>query len=88
MTKGNPLGSNHATTPVIDRLMDDVLTRRQSQIVRMYFLDQMTEREIACKLGLSAASISQHLYGKMRGGKRVGEAIPKLRKKIREVVGS
>ena len=72
------------TFPVIDKLIDEVLTRRQNQIVRMYFLDQMTEREIAGKLGISAASISQHLFGKMRRGKRVGGAIPKLRKKISE----
>lgn len=73
------------TFPFIDRLLDEVLTRRQNQIVRMYFLNQMTEREIAGKLGISAASISQHLFGKMRGGKRVGGAIPKLRKKISDV---
>jgi RNA polymerase sigma factor (sigma-70 family) len=73
------------TFPVIDTLIDEVLTRRQNQIVRMYFLDQMTEPEIAGKLGISTASISQHLFGKMRSGKRVGGAIPKLRKKIRDV---
>ena len=51
----------HRSFPVIVRLMDEVLTRRQKQIVRMYFLDQMTERKIANGLGLSTASISQHL---------------------------
>ena len=47
------------TFPVIDKLMDEVLTERQSQIVRMYFLDRMTEREIAAELGLSQRHRSQ-----------------------------
>ena len=65
-------------------LMDEVLTPRQNQIVRIYFLDKMTECEIADRLGISASSISQHLFGKKRGGKRVGGAISKLTKVLIE----
>jgi RNA polymerase sigma factor (sigma-70 family) len=72
------------TFPVVMEMIDDQLTPRQGQIVRMYFLDQMTEREISAKLDISVASVSQHLFGKMRGGKRVGGAIPKLRRELRE----
>lgn len=42
----------------------------------------MTEYEISKQLGISVPSVSQHLFGKSRGGKRVGGAIPKLRKKL------
>ena len=48
----------------------------------MYYLDQMTEHEIAGELGIRATSVSRHLFGKVRGGKRVGGAIPKLRKSL------
>ena len=68
--------------PVVMNKIDEVLTPRQKEIVRMYYLDQMTEHEIAGELGISASSVSQHLFGKVRGGKRVGGAIPKLRKRL------
>lgn len=48
---------------------------------------QMTEHEIAGELGISASSVSQHLFGKVRGGKRVGGAIPKLRQKLKGRAG-
>ena len=67
--------------PVVEKLIEQVLTDRQKQIVRMYFPERMTEKEIAGKLGLSTTSVSQHLFGKVRGGKRVGGAIPKLRRR-------
>lgn len=38
--------------------------------------------EIADLLDLSAATISQHLFGKRGHGKCIGGAIPKLRKKL------
>jgi len=70
--------------PRVRVLMRERLTERQEQIVRPYFLDQMTEREIARLLGISTSSVSQHLFGKLRNGKRVGGAIPKLRKYVVE----
>ena len=70
--------------PVVEKLIEQVLTDRQKQIVRMYFPERMTEKEIAGKLGLSTTSVSQHLFGKVRGGKRVGGAIPKLRRRLSE----
>ena len=68
--------------PVVMNKIDELLTPRQKEIVRMYYLDQMTEHEIAGELGISASSVSQHLFGKVRGGKRVGGAIPKLRRQL------
>ena len=68
--------------PVIRQAMGQTLTARQCEIVELYFFGGKTETEIAGLLDLSAATVSQHLFGKKRAGKWVGGAIPKLRKKL------
>ena len=68
--------------PLVHNLMDEVLTPRQREIVHLYFFKKMAEHEISRQLGISVPSVSQHLFGKSRGGKMVGGAIPKLRKKL------
>ncbi|MFC1587546.1 sigma factor-like helix-turn-helix DNA-binding protein [Planctomycetota bacterium] len=68
--------------PVIQNLMTEVLTDRQREIVRLYFLEQKTEYEISELLGITVATVSQHLFGKRRAGRLIGGAIPKLRKKL------
>jgi RNA polymerase sigma factor (sigma-70 family) len=68
--------------PIIHRFMNEVLTARQREIVKLYFLEKRTEQEIAQHLGISAVTVSQHLFGKRRKGRLVGGAIPKLRKKL------
>ncbi len=66
--------------PRILQALEEVLTSRQREVVRMYFLDSLTVYEIAERLGVSPPCVSQHLFGRSRGGKRVGGAIPKLRR--------
>ena len=68
--------------PIVLDMIDKALTPRQREIVHLYFFEQMTEGEIAKRLGISVPSVSQHLFGKSRGGKIVGGAIPKLRKTL------
>ncbi len=71
--------------PLVFHLMDEVLTPTQREIVHLYFFKKMTQHEISQQLGISVPSVSQHLFGKSRGGKRVGGAIPKLRKKLTQM---
>lgn len=71
--------------PLVLKLMDEVLTPRQREVVYLYFFRKMTEHEISQQLGISVPSVSQHLFGKSRGGKTVGGAIPKLRKKLAQM---
>ncbi|MDP6775705.1 MAG: sigma factor-like helix-turn-helix DNA-binding protein [Candidatus Latescibacteria bacterium] len=68
--------------PTVLKFVDEALTPRQRKIVRLYFLERMAEHEIAERLGISVPGVSQHLFGKSRGGKRVGGAIPGLRRKL------
>ena len=66
--------------PTIRAIIDEILTTRQREVVSLYFLEGLNQREIAEKLGISQQSVSEHLYGKIRNGHTVGGALRKLRK--------
>ena len=61
-------------------LIQTKLTPKQRQIVELYFHKDMTQQEIAQELGLSQQVVCKHLFGVLRGGRRVGGAMTKLRK--------
>lgn len=56
------------------------LTQRQREVVQLYYFGRLTETQIAERLGIPQQVVSQHLHGVMRHGRRVGGAIPKLKK--------
>jgi len=60
------------------------LTPRQRQVVELYCLEGQTQVKVATALGISQATVSQHLMGKLRGGHHVGGAFRKIRKAIRK----
>jgi RNA polymerase sigma factor (sigma-70 family) len=60
------------------------LTQRQREVVQLHFLGGLTETEIGRRLDIPQQVVSQHLHGVLRKGKRVGGAIPKLRKLCRK----
>ncbi len=64
----------------INALIRTELTGRQRQVVQMYYFENRTQDEIAAELDIPQQVVSQHLFGVMRNGKRIGGAIPKLRK--------
>ncbi len=66
--------------PLLERAIRDELTARQREIVVLYFLRGLNQRQIAELLGITQQSVSEHLYGKVRGGRSVGGALRKLRK--------
>jgi len=69
-----------ALWPTVRAIIDEVLTPRQREVVFLYFFEELNQREIAEKLGISQQSVSEHLYGKIRNGHAVGGALRKLRK--------
>ncbi len=71
-----------AVLPAVTDLVDVELTSRQRQILKMYYFEGKTQEEIAEQLCLTQSTVSRHLFGTVRGGKRVGGAIPKLRKAV------
>jgi predicted DNA-binding protein (UPF0251 family) len=68
--------------PVVLNLVDAKLTKRQMEVVKLHYLYGKTQEDIATILDLSQSTVSRHLFGTVRGGKKVGGAIPKLRKVI------
>ena len=69
-----------ALWPEVRAIIEKALTPRQREVVALYFLGGMNQRQIAESLGISQQSVSEHLYGKMRNGRAVGGALRKLRK--------
>ena len=58
------------------------LTSRQADILLLYYAAGLTEAQIAAVLKITQPTVSQHLTGKRRRGKKVGGALRKLRKGI------
>lgn len=69
-------------SPAVNELIDAALTRRQREIVKLYYVYGKTQEDIAIILNLTQSTVSRHLFGTVRDGKKVGGALPKLRKAI------
>ena len=67
---------------VLHALMVSALTHRQRQVMELYYLEGRTQVEVSTALGISQATVSQHLKGKLRGGHYVGGAFRNFRKAI------
>ena len=66
--------------PLVTDLIELELTTRQCEVVRLYYFMGKTQEDVAAILDLSQSTVSRHLFGTVRNGRRVGGAIPKLRK--------
>lgn len=69
-----------AVLPIVEEWVRQRLTKRQQQIIRLYFFEGKTQEEIAAELNLTQSTVSRHIFGTVRNGKKVGGALPKLRK--------
>ena len=69
---------------ILHAVMVTALTSRQRQVLELYHLEGRTQVEIATALGITQATVSQHLTGKQRGRSHVGGAFLRLRKAISE----
>ena len=61
-------------------IIESELTQLQRDCIKLYFLQEKTQAEVAEILGISRRVVSQHIYGIRRDGKRIGGAIKKIRK--------
>ena len=61
-------------------IIESELTQRQRECIKLYFLQENTQAEVAEILGISRRVVSQHIYGICRDGKRIGGAIKKIKK--------
>ena len=69
-----------AVKPVVADLIDNTLTKRQREVITLYYIQGRTQEDIALILDVSQSTVSRHLFGTARGGKKVGGALSKLRK--------
>lgn len=68
--------------PAVANIISTKLTRRQREVLQLYYFQGKTQEDIATILNLTQSTVSRHLFGTVRGGKKVGGAIPKLRKAV------
>jgi len=68
--------------PVVVDLMGNQLTARQREILHLHYFCDKTQEDIAAMLGVTQSTVSRHLFGTVRNGKKVGGAIPKLQKAV------
>jgi len=70
--------------PEVKAVIESHLTPRQQQIITLYYFQGRTQEEIARLLGLTQSTVSRHLFGTVRDGRKVGGALTKLRKVFRK----
>lgn len=66
--------------PLIIDIIESEPTEMQKSCIKMYFLDQKNCEDIANHLGISRGVVTQHIYGIVRNGKRIGGGIQKIKK--------
>ena len=69
-----------AVAPAVRTLIESALTRRQREVLLLYYYFEKTQEDIATILQLSQSTVSRHLFGTVRNGRKVGGAIRKLQK--------
>ena len=74
--------------PSVKEMIDTQLTQRQREVMGLYFFKHKTQEDIAAILNLSQSTVSRHLFGTVRNGKKIGGAIPKLKKAIDRCPGA
>lgn len=52
---------HQAVLRVLRRAMEGELTQRQRQCLELYYFQGLTQEEAACKLGVTAATVSRHI---------------------------
>jgi RNA polymerase sigma factor (sigma-70 family) len=68
--------------PEVKQYIDRKLTTRQREVVNLYYFRGLSQEDIAATLKLSQSTVSRHLFGTVRNGRKVGGAVHKLRKVV------
>lgn len=71
-----------AVRPEVEAMVKTQLTERQREVIWLYYFHGKTQEDIAAILNLTQSTVSRHLFGTTRDGKKVGGALQKLRKVI------
>ena len=60
-----------ALGPQLHAILGEVLTQKQKEVVSLHYFDNLNQRQIAERLGISQQVVSEHLYGKTLGRSQV-----------------
>ena len=71
-------------TPLIIDIIENDLTEMQRDCIKLYFLCERTQQEVARELGISRRVVTQHIYGIRRRGNQIGGGIKKIRRMCKE----
>ncbi|MDD9940212.1 MAG: hypothetical protein OXU20_04020 [Myxococcales bacterium] len=77
-----PRGTSEAEAHRAQRIRDAVATAlsdKQREAVEAYFFEGLSQAAIARRCGVTQQVVHKRLYGTVRGGRRVGGALPRLR---------
>lgn len=74
--------------PILERILPQCLTPRQYDVLRLCLLEKCTQSVTARFLQISQPTVSQHLNGKRRDGKKVGGAYRRIRRRIHTIMMS
>ncbi len=64
------------------------LTEKQRAVVEASFFEGLSQGEIARKLGVTQQVVEKSLHGALRGGRRVGGALARLRAALAPLRGA
>lgn len=70
--------------PAIEELIASLLTKRQREVITLYYFMGKTQNEIGDILNIKQSTVSRCLWGTCRQGKKVGGAIPKLKRAVNQ----
>jgi len=70
----------HEIIPMIMEIIENDLTNMQRDCIKLHFLDERSQEEVAYRLGISRRVVTQHIYGIFRRGKRIGGGIKRIKK--------
>jgi predicted transcriptional regulator len=75
----------HKIIPLLMKLISEYLTARQFEVLKLCHLEYNCTQNVAANiLGITQPTVSQHLNGKKRGGKNVGGAFRRIRRKLKK----
>ena len=66
-------------TPLIMEIIENELTEMQRKCIKLYFLYEKTQQEVARELGISRRVVTQHIHGIRRRGNQIGGGIKRIR---------
>ena len=76
------LGAAEDIYLVVQMMLVSALTPQQRRVLELYYFEGRKQVDVAHALGITQATVSQHLHGKKRGSVHVGGALRKLQKAI------